>query len=230
MLNHKVLGPLLGGFIAGGAGWRWTFWFLAILGGTCEIACIILMRETHPKVLLERKTDRLSLDGEPKFEVQTYPSQCHAPAGTVLLVRSPILLVISLYVAVVFGTMYLLFTTFVPVFEDQYGFTKTVSGLTYLGLGVALIAAMVTFTMLSNRIQKARMEKEGVQQPRPEYRLLLMICFSPLVGIGLFLYGWTTEYKVHWIVPIIGTFVTGFGAYFVIVSTSSQSACEMYKD
>ncbi|XXH05708.1 hypothetical protein Hte_012143 [Hypoxylon texense] len=225
-LTGPVLGPLLGGFIVGGAGWRWTFWFLAILGGTCGIACIIFMRETHPKVLLERKTDRLRAStGNPNLEskltrANVTPQQVLGQAlvrPTMLLVRSPILLVISLYVAVVFGTMYLLFTTFVPVFEGQYGFSTTVSGLTYLGLGVALLAAMVTFTMLSDHIQKARMKKEGMQQPRPEYRLLLMICFSPFVGLGLFLYGWTTEYKVHWIVPIIGTFITGFGAYFVIM-------------
>ncbi|KAI1456330.1 putative MFS multidrug transporter [Annulohypoxylon moriforme] len=225
-LTGPVLGPLLGGFIAGGAGWRWTFWFLVILGGTIEIACIIFMRETHPSVILERKAARLRVStGNPKWEskltrANVTPQQVLIQAlvrPTMLLIRSPILFIISLYVAVVFGTMYLLFTTFVPVFEGQYGFTTTVSGLTYLGLGIALLTAMVTFTLVSNRIQTTRMKKEGLQQPRPEYRLLLMIVFSPLVGLGLFLYGWTTEYKVHWIVPIIGTFVTGFGAYFVLM-------------
>ncbi|KAI0882955.1 fluconazole resistance protein 1 [Annulohypoxylon maeteangense] len=225
-LTGPVLGPLLGGFIAGGAGWRWTFWFLVILGGAIEIACIVFMRETHPKITLERKVARLRLStGNPKLEskltrTNVTPQQVLVQAlvrPTMLLIHSPILLVISLYVAVVFGTLYLLFTTFVPVFEGQYGFTTTVSGLTYLGLGIALLAAMATFTLLSNRIQAARMKKEGLQQPRPEYRLLLMIAFSPLVGLGLFLYGWTTEYKVHWIVPIIGTFITGFGAYFVLM-------------
>lgn len=186
------------------------------------------MRETHPKVLLDRKVSRLRIStGNPKLEskltrANVTPQQMLIQAlvrPTMLLIRSPILLIISLYVAVVFGTLYLLFTTFVPVFEGQYGFTTTVSGLTYLGLGTALLAAMATFTLTSNRIQAARMKKENLEQPRPEYRLILMIAFSPLVGLGLFLYGWTTEYKVHWIVPIIGTFITGFGAYFVLVGS-----------
>lgn len=128
------------------------------------------------------------------------------------------LFVISLYVALVFGVMYLLFTTFTSVFEGQYGFSTSISGLTYLGLGVALVISMVIFNLLNGHVQAARMEADGVEQPRPEYRLLLMIWFSPFVAGGLFLYGWTAYYKVHWIVPILGTSLMGFGAFFVIVS------------
>ena len=137
-----------------------------------------------------------------------------------LLFGSPILLVISLYVALVFGVMYLLFTTFPSVFEGQYGFSTSVSGLVYLGLGVALVASMLLFNVLNGRVQAARMKADGVQQVRPEYRLLLMIWFSPFVGVGLIIYGWTAYYKAHWIVPIIGTVFMGFGAFFVIVGLS----------
>jgi hypothetical protein len=125
----------------------------------------------------------------------------------------------SLYVALVFGLMYLLFTTFTDVFEGQYGFGTSTSGLVYLGLGVAEIVAMFVFSTQNDRIQRARMKADGVQRPRPEYRLVLMIWFSPFVGVGLFIYGWTAYYKVHWIVPIIGTVFIGFGAFFVIVSS-----------
>lgn len=184
------------------------------------------MRETHPKIILERRAARLRVStGNPDFR-----SKLAKPVSprlvlmqalvrpTMMLLRSPILLVISLYVALVFGLMYLLFTTFTDVFETQYGFTTALSGLTYLGLGVALLAAMVTFSALNERVTKARMAADGTDTKRPEYSLILMIWFSPCVGLGLFLYGWTAEYRVHWIVPIIGTAIVGFGAFFVIVS------------
>lgn len=45
-----------------------------------------------------------------------------------------------------------------------------------------------------------------------------MIIGIPLLPIGLFIYGWTTEYKVHWIVPIIATGLTGAGLIFSYVS------------
>jgi hypothetical protein len=201
---------------------------LAILGGAVGVAALVVMRETHPKVLLERKAASLRAStGNPHLRSRLArpltPRQVLVQAlvrPTMLLLRSPILLVISLYVALVFGLMYLLFTTFTSVFEGQYGFGTSISGLVYLGLGVALIASMLLFSTLNDRVQTACMRADGVQRPRPEYRLVLMIWFSPFVGVGLFIYGWTAYYKLHWIVPIIGTVFIGFGAFFVIVSST----------
>jgi MFS family permease len=212
--------------LAASKGWRWTFWLLAILGGFCGFIAVLVLRETHPKVLLKRKAAHLRANtGNPnwrsRLESTLSPRQALLQVlirPAMLLVRSPILFVISLYVALVFGVMYLLFTTFTSVFEGQYGFSTSISGLTYLGLGVALLISMVLFNLLNGRVQTARMKAESVQQPRPEYRLLLMIWFSPFVAGGLFLYGWTVYYKVHWFVPILGTSLMGFGAFFVIVS------------
>lgn len=210
----QVLGPVIGGFLAASKGWRWTFWLLAILGGFCSVSAFVIMSETHPKVILERKTASLRADtgnhhlrsklaGNPLSPHQVVVQVLIRP--TVLLFRSPILFVISLYVALVFGVMYLLFTTFTSVFEGQYGFSTSVSGLVYLGPGFSLVASMLIFNILNNHLQSAQSKADGVQQHRPENRLLPMIWFSPLVSLGLFIYGWTAYYKVHWMVPIIGT-------------------------
>ncbi|KAL4770348.1 major facilitator superfamily domain-containing protein [Aspergillus nidulans var. acristatus] len=226
-LAGPVLGPVIGGFVTAGPGWRWTFWLLAILGGVAGAMALVIMRETHPKVILKRKAAHLrATTGDLKLRSRLASSTPPSPGQVLLqilirplmlLFQSPILFVISLYVALVFGVMYLLFTTFPSVFEGQYGFSTSVSGLAYLGLGVALVASMFLFNVLNGRVQAARMKADGVQQARPEYRLLLMIWFSPLVGVGLIIYGWTAYYKVHWIVPIIGTVFMGFGAFFVIM-------------
>lgn len=223
----QVLGPVIGGFVASGLGWRWTFWLLCILGGALSLAAAGL-RETHPKILLERKAARLrAATGNPELRsklmtrTQFTPNQVLVQAlirPTRLLIRSPVLLIMSLYVALVFGLMYLLFTTFTEVFEGHYGFSTATSGLTYLGLGVALILAMVVFRTLGSQVLAARTKADG--GVRPEHRLVLMIWFSPFVGLGLFVYGWTAHYQVHWIVPLIGTALIGFGAFFVLVSLS----------
>ncbi|KAJ5915839.1 MFS transporter [Penicillium verhagenii] len=210
-LAGPVLGPVIGGFVAAGKAFG--------------IASIVLMRETHPKVILNRKAARMrattgNSDLRSKLDSTISPRQVVLQVlvrPLMLLVRSPILLVISLYVALVFGVMYLLFTTFTGVFEGQYGFSTAISGLTYLGLGVALLFSMFIFNVFNARVLAARMKADGVQQTRPEYRLIFMVWFSPFVAFGLFLYGWTAYYQIHWIVPIIGTFLMGFGAYFVIM-------------
>ena len=186
----------------------------------------MVMRETSPTILLERKAARLrSSTGDTrlhsKLAHKLTPQQLLTQAllrPTVLLIRSPVVLALSLYGALVYGVVYLLFTTFNDVFRGPYGFSASVSGLVYLGLGIALVLGVVLFGALNPRIQAARMKAHGVDKPRPGYHLLLMIWLSPCVGLGLFIYGWTAYCKVHWIVPIIGTAFVGLGAYFVLVS------------
>lgn len=180
------------------------------------------MSETYPKVLIERKDPRAQQKpSTPRLSpTHTLAASLLRPCG--LLIRSPILLVLSVYVAFVSGTLYLLLTTFAGVFEGQYGFSTTVSGLSYLGLGAALIVAMAVFRVLGDRTRARAPGRPGQEEKegplRPESRLVLMIWFSPMVGLGLFLYGWTAYYKVHWIVPMVGSFVNGFGVFFVLVS------------
>ncbi|KAJ0109637.1 hypothetical protein J7T55_014199 [Diaporthe amygdali] len=225
-LTGPVLGPLIGGFTVVGLGWRWTFWLIVILSGAIFLVAAFLMRETHPKTLLERKTARLRAQTGNNELRSKMASKRLTPGQvlvttlvrpSVLLIRSPILLVISIYVALIFGTMYLLFTTFTSVFEGQYGFSTSMSGLVYLGSGVALVLALIAFHACNHRLLQSRMRADGVTTPKPEYHLIMMILFSPFVGFGLFMYGWTTYYQVHWIVPIIGTVLIGFGAFFVIM-------------
>jgi len=45
----------------------------------------------------------------------------------------------------------------------------------------------------------------------PEYRLPLVLPFSLLIPIGLFIYGWSAEHQVHWSVPNLGTCIFAVG-------------------
>ena len=222
---------MIGGFVASAKGWRWTFWVLAIIGGSVQAISLVIMRETHPKVLLDRKAACLrSSTGNPNLRSRLArsitPRQVLLQAlvrPAMLLIRSPILLVMSLYVAFVFGVMYLLLSTFDAVFQGQYGFSTAMSGLVYLGLGTAAATGIVLFTVFNPRIQAASMKRDGVTTVKPEHRLVLMIWFGPCIPVGLFIYGWTAYYKVHWFVPILGTVLVGYGAFFVLVCTPPKS-------
>ncbi|RAL61278.1 hypothetical protein DID88_010357 [Monilinia fructigena] len=58
-------------------------------------------------------------------------------------------------------------------------------------------------------IRPLKMRNGGIAEP--EYRLPALMLTSPLIAIALFVYGWTAELKIHWIVPIIGTSFFGIG-------------------
>lgn len=63
-------------------------------------------------------------------------------------------------------------------------------------------------SIVSDRYMKSQAEKEG-QGMKPEYRLIVLPLGAIILPIGFFIYGWTAQYHVHWIVPIIGTAIIG---------------------
>jgi hypothetical protein len=63
---------------------------------------------------------------------------------------------------------------------------------------------------MSDKFIKQHQAKGDV---KPEHRLPLILTLPGAIGlpIGLFVYGWTVQFKVHWIVPIIATSLIGVG-------------------
>lgn len=181
------------------------------------------MRETYEPVLLERKAAQLrKTTGNDSLQARTHdrdstPKQRLRRAITRpsnILLFSPIVLLLFIYSAFMFGLIYLLFTTFPEVFETTYGFSTGIAGLVYLGLGIGMIFGIVLFGVLSDKLLK---QPRGGTVERPELRLLLMMCASPVIPIGFFWYGWSADKHTHWIVPILGTFAIGFSAFLMLM-------------
>jgi hypothetical protein len=102
----------------------------------------------------------------------------------------------------VYGYLYLLFTTFTPVFEEQYHFSSGTVGLTFLGLGIGSLSGLGFFAWSTDRQFKKRSDvivtEEANESPldgtraaamKPEYRLKLLVPAYCLIPIGLFIYG-----------------------------------------
>lgn len=101
---------------------------------------------------------------------------------------------------------------------SRYGLSRGNVGLTYLGFGIGNIVGNVTLGALSDKLVKAM---AGKGEMKPEYRLPPLIPGSLLVPVGLFLYGWTLEYNVHFMVPLVGTFLVGVGTILIFMSINS---------
>ena len=198
------------------------------------VASFTVMRETSAAVILKAKAARLRKEtGNPNIHAagneQTPIKQLVARAlvrPIKFLVKSPIVLLSALYIAFNFGVTMLLFATFPPVFEETYNWSVGVSGLAYIGVGVGCAVGIFVSAKLSDRLLLAHGRESGGSngvdaKARPERRLILMMYVAPLMPIGLFVYGWTTEYRVHWIVPIIGTAISAPSV--VVVNAAVQT-------
>jgi MFS family permease len=136
-LIGPVIGPIVGSYLGQAAGWRWTFWLIAILCGTTELLFIIFFRETYKVQILKEKAEKLrTTTANPKFKSkydtesasEAFKQAIFRPAE--MLLFSPILVILSLYVAVVYGYI---MTNLTEVFEDIYGFSEGAAGLAFLG-------------------------------------------------------------------------------------------------
>lgn len=117
---------------------------------------------------------------------------------------------LSLYMAMVYGLLYLLFTTVTGVFISTYHWQPDICGLAYIGLGIGFFLGIAVVAKISDAtVVKMTKANNGVFEP--EMRLPACIFFACFVPITFFWYGWAVEKRVHWIIPIIGLVPFGFG-------------------
>ncbi|PVI00283.1 MFS general substrate transporter [Periconia macrospinosa] len=217
-LLGPVLGPVAGGFLVDAKGWRWVFYILTIFAGVFSTVFFFVGSESYHPTILANKAKRLRKQtGNPnlrsKLALQIPPREVFTRSivrPMKMLLFSPIVLLTSTYIAINYGIMYQFFTTITFIFEGQYGFSSGMVGLAYLGMGVGLIAGMAFLGPTSDRIVKKH-QAQGDMTPEHRLDLVLSVPGAILMPIGIFIYGWTTQYKVHWIVPIIGTAFVGYG-------------------
>ncbi|KAF0328896.1 hypothetical protein GQ607_003921 [Colletotrichum asianum] len=109
-----------------------------------------------------------------------------------------------------------MFTTMSSTFVERYDtFDERNVGLTYLAFGIGNVSGNIVLSVISDRIVKRGAARSGTM--KPEYRLPPLLPGSLLVPAGLLLYGWTLERNVHWIAPLFGMLLIGFGTILIFV-------------
>ncbi|MCJ1360589.1 MAG: MFS siderochrome iron transporter 1 [Icmadophila ericetorum] len=226
-----VLGPIVGGFLGETEGWRWVEGLMAIFTGILWILGTLLIPETYPPVLLRNRADELS-----KITGKVYRSKIehhHGPRPSVtqafktalsrpwiLLLKEPIVLLLSIYMAIIYGTLYLMFGAFPIVFQEYRGWSEGIGGLAFLGVAVGMIGAVIYTIPDNKRYLNAenRAKESGKFGAPPETRLPPAMLGSICLPIGLFWFAWTNSPSTHWIVCILGTVPFGFGMVLVFLS------------
>ncbi|KAL3259627.1 hypothetical protein ABHI18_005223 [Aspergillus niger] len=221
-----VLGPIIGGFVGMGAGWRWVMGLLAILSGTLWILGTLMIPETYPPVLLRKRAARLSeLTGRYyvsglEHNRDTVSLRDHFVAALsrpwILLFREPIVLLLSIYMAIINGTLYMFFAAFPIVYQQTRGWNQGIGGLAFLGIAVGMILALVYIIPDNNRFIRIQETNNG--KAPPEARLPPALFGSVALPIGLFWFAWTNQSSIHWMASITAGVPFGFGMVVVFLS------------
>lgn len=221
-LLGPAIGPIAGGWIAERTTWRWVFYSTTIACGVIQTAGLYWLRETYAPVLLHRKKLRLIKEtGNTNLRTEyDHPERTLAQTLAIALTRPFRLLVtqiivqlMALYMMFLYGTMYLVLSTFPGLWAKQYHESTGVAGLNYISLGLGFFLGAQVCAPLQDRIYaalKRRYVPDG-GPGRPEFRVPMMIPGSMLVPIGLLIYSWCAEKNTHWIGPNIGAVIYAAG-------------------
>ncbi|KAK4448338.1 major facilitator superfamily domain-containing protein [Podospora aff. communis PSN243] len=233
-----MVGPIVGGHVAERYGWRWMFWILAMLIGLVTHIAFVILRETNHSVLLERRAAALRKStGNLAYRSALAPTitpvehfKLAITRPTKMIVFCPVVTICCLYVALLYSIMFLLFTTYSYVFQEVYHFMTSSIGLVFIAGAVGTLIGIPYVGGISDRTLKQRMALGKTLTPEDRLPLVITLPGSLAFPIGVFIYGWSAEAKMQWIVPQIGTGIMGFGAIlmFIAIQTYLMDAFEEY--
>ncbi|MCJ1310490.1 hypothetical protein MMC25_004154 [Agyrium rufum] len=240
-LCGPALGPIVGGFIAEYTTWRWVFWSASIADLVFQALANSFLRETYAPKILQIKARKLQKSANSAMKYHTEfddPGKSLSMLLRLNLVRpvkmlssQVIIQVLSIYMAILYGMMFLMLFTFPLLWTTVYHESLSIGGLNYISTGIGFTIGSQVCGPLNDKIYtslKARNDGIG----KPEFALPLLFPGSMLVPAGLFLYGWTGQYgsKIHWIVPNIGAaiFCAGFIVCFQCIQTYTMHAYGRY--
>ncbi|KAF7979418.1 hypothetical protein HWV62_42544 [Athelia sp. TMB] len=224
-LLGPAIGPIAGAWIAERSTWRWVFRSTTIADAFIQVIGLVFLRETYAPVLLARKAKRMSKTADAE-KANTQPLRTiYQKQGIiswkermskavfrpfVMFWQEPILQVFGVYLAFLYGMIYLVIgtipTIYLTIYHEQVGF----SGLHYIALGLGFfVASQVNARALDKIYVYLRDRNGGVGIP--EYRLPPMVPGSIFLPLGLLLFGWGATSHLPWIVLDIGLVFIGAG-------------------
>ncbi len=220
VFSGPLLAPFIGGFIVESElGWRWTSWLTTIMGGVAFLLDLFFLEETYPPVILvakaaelRRRTKNWGIHAkQEEIEVdfrELVTKNFSRPLR--MLFTEPIVLLLSIYMAFIYGLLYLFLTAYPIAFQQIRGFNGGVGGLPFFGMiGGQLLAGLMIVLMQPSYNRKLA-ANNGV--PVPEWRLPAVIIGGAAFSLGLFWFGWTGYREdIHWIAPTLSGLLTGFG-------------------
>ncbi|KIV89027.1 hypothetical protein PV10_08645 [Exophiala mesophila] len=221
--------PWIAGFLGQSEGWRWVMGLLTIFSGVLWILGTVFVPETYGPIILRKRVAILAQKTGKVYALQGDKEKGTPSLGAVLstallrpwilLFREPIVLLLSIYIAIVYGTLYLLFGAYPIVFQQVRGWSAGIGGLPFLGVAGGMIIGIV-FIGWANKWYIAAAEANGGVAP-PEARLRPTLYGSFAIPIGMFWFAWTNSPSIHWISPVLAGAPFGFGLNIVFLGITN---------
>ena len=222
-LLGPAVGPIAGAFITQYSTWRWSFWATAIADAVFQLAGLAILQESWaPTILQRRKKALIKETGNQKLYTaadvanrdKTLSSRLRdAFVRPIKLLSTQVIVqALCLYMAYLFGVTVLVLSTFSSLWTRRYGYPLGTGSLNYIALALGYTFGTQISARLNDRIYRSLKRKNG-DRGIPEYRLPMMALGATFMPIGLLIYAWTAQYRVHWIAVDIGVAIYAAGTF-----------------
>lgn len=215
-----IIGPLIGGFIFDNAGWRWLYWVLLIFSGVVYGFMVVTLPETHHQTLLKKRAKHLrEVTGDSTYraiselQVRTLKEIANSTLlRPLILLTEPIVFLITIYMSVIYGLLYMFFFAYPVVFGEGKGFSNSKVGLMFIPIAVGVITATAVAPFFNkDYLRRAQKYIDRGEIPPAELRLIPMMIGCWFIPVGLFCFAWSSYPHLSWAGPCISGLACGFG-------------------
>ncbi|CAG9946443.1 unnamed protein product [Clonostachys rosea f. rosea IK726] len=222
------VGPLIGGYLSDAKGWRWLYWIQLIFAGVAWFLVTFTVPETYAPTILSRRARKLreSTGIDSHVSEQDLDTRTLGERLRVFLIRpfqllfgELIVFLISIYMSILYGLLYMFFVAYPIVFQKGKGYSAGTTGLMFLPVAVGVLLS----SCLSPSVNKhyLHLVKKHNGKPPAEARLIPMMLSCWLIPIGLFIFAWTSYANLSWAGPAMGGLPVGFGFIFLYNSANN---------
>jgi hypothetical protein len=212
--------------------WRWMFWSTSIFQAVMIVVSFTAFHETYAPTILARRAAKLRKDsGDTRYYTEFERAMAEKSIFSVLhqalsrplrlLMFHPIIQINAVMAAFDYGVLYIVLASFSDLWVKQYGVSVELSGLHYIAVALGEIAGSQIGAPIMDRYYRRTRSRYPDSDPEPEHRIPLTIPGLFIAPMGLLLYGWVAEYRVHWVVVDIGIVIATFGAQVRGIPTSA---------
>lgn len=188
-------------------GYRWTEYIVSFMGFACFTCNLLFLSESYPPQILVAKASELRRRTK-NWGIHAKQEEIEIDFRELLeknfsrplkmLVTERIVLLLSIYMAFIYGLLYLFLTAYPLVFQGVHHMNLGIGGLPFFGMITGqLLAGTLIFVRQPGYNRKLAANNNV---PIPEWRLPEVIIGGACFSAGLFWFGWTGyNPNVHWI-------------------------------
>lgn len=226
-LMGQMLGPIACGFLDAAYGWRSLSVMIAGASFPVWVILTLTFPETYAPALLKQRAAKMTtitgkvhvVDGVDTKSIGTQ-LRVGALRPWVILIYEPIVTLLSLFLSVVHGTLFLLFAAYPIVFQQVRGWPQGVASLPFLAIALGIIISLFYVALFDQKRYGKLVDKYQGKVP-PEARLPPAMLGSVALPIGLFWFAWTNDPSTFWLISVSAGVFFGFGMVLLYMSLTN---------